>query len=66
LSPIENVWHLLKRRVTKRRPKNKEDLHAKILEEWENFPQETIQDLYDTMHRRIEALVQANGHQTKY
>ncbi len=38
LSPIENIWHIIKRKMRQRRPKTVEQLKACIRQEWDNIP----------------------------
>ncbi len=38
LSPIENIWHIIKRKMRQRRPKTVEQLEACIRQEWDNIP----------------------------
>ncbi len=40
LNPIENLWRELKVRVTKRQPRNLNDLERICKEEWDNIPPE--------------------------
>jgi hypothetical protein len=47
-------------------PTNKEQLWQALEEEWYNFPMESLQKLYESMPRRITALVKAKGGATKY
>uniref|UniRef100_A0A3P8TPE9 Tc1-like transposase DDE domain-containing protein n=1 Tax=Amphiprion percula TaxID=161767 RepID=A0A3P8TPE9_AMPPE len=37
MSPIENLWWIIKRSVLKRKPKNLEELKAGIQEEWDKI-----------------------------
>lgn len=68
LSPIEHLWDNLKRRVRQRQnvPVNVNDLQRAVLQEWNNIPQREIQTLIDSMRRRCQAVVRANGGFTKY
>ena len=40
MSPIEHVWDMLGRRITKRHPKpeNVDDLAFALIDEWNNIP----------------------------
>uniref|UniRef100_A0A8C1C7B0 Tc1-like transposase DDE domain-containing protein n=1 Tax=Cyprinus carpio carpio TaxID=630221 RepID=A0A8C1C7B0_CYPCA len=38
LSPIENIWRIIKRKMRQRRPKTVEQLEACIRQEWDNIP----------------------------
>jgi transposase len=61
LSPIENVWGILKSRVTSREPKNVTDLRKIILEEWNNLDQDSIDRLMDTMPERFSMCIAVDG-----
>ena len=71
LNPIENLWPMLKDAVRRR------GQAANLDQLWENIqavvaelntPQWTrkIRNLYESMPRRIQAVIDANGYQTKY
>ena len=65
-NPIENVWHLLKSRVSKRQPKTVKQLKRVIRSEWKNFDQNLAQKFSNSMSQRIEALIEAKGDVTIY
>jgi hypothetical protein len=60
LNPIEHVWD---RRVKVRTPApaNLRDLSAAVIQEWHEIDQAVIQDLFEGMPRRMEAVIQARG-----
>lgn len=66
MNPIENLWHILAREVEKRRPKNVAELEAMVREEWGKNPKVTLDDLIDSMPRRMQAVIEAKGGSTKY
>jgi len=68
LNPIENVWHILKSQIRKRpiQPKNKQQLIDAVLGEWEKIPIEMINNLVDSMERRLRAVIKAKGGATGY
>lgn len=67
LNPIENLWAYLKKKVSKRGPKNKNDLIKFVTEEWQKIPQNyDLQNLVASMTRRLQAVIHANGGHTKY
>ncbi|GFS49180.1 transposable element Tcb2 transposase [Trichonephila clavipes] len=69
MSPIEYVWDLVSWRLARDpRPaasKNEEFLLC-IQAIWSSLPQADIQNLFDSMPRRIAALIAARGGNTKY
>jgi transposase len=68
INPIEHVWDMLGRRVRSRvpAPMTLDDLRGALLEEWETIPQNAISHLVEGMPRRMEAVVQARGGNTRY
>lgn len=68
LNPIEHVWDKLKIQIGQRekRPTSVHELWDMVLEEWELIPQEMIEKLYESMPRRVEAVLKAKGGNTKY
>lgn len=67
LSPIENLWADLKRRLVEKHP---EIPKAKIWEvvdaEWENTPKEFCATLLHSMPERLQAVIKAKGGYTRY
>ncbi len=45
LSPIENIWRIIKRKMRQRRPKSVEQLEACIRQEWDNIPIPNLSNL---------------------
>ncbi|GFS66665.1 transposable element Tcb2 transposase [Trichonephila clavipes] len=68
MNPIENVWELMKRKVSKDVITNKTQLFERIIHVWNHHPQmqETVQSCIDSMPCRIEALIAAKDDSTKY
>lgn len=75
LNPIENLWKLLKERIHLKNPKLRtlgntqealEELIKAAVEVWEDFAEETLNHLIDTMPDRIEAVIRAGGWYTGY
>ena len=50
---IENIWHILKLRVSQRCPKNLEELFNFAQEEFARVPNEFIKRLYDPIPKRL-------------
>lgn len=63
LSPIENLWAILKRRINKHNCSNKNELINEILNVWArtNDLHEISRSLIDSMPRRIDACIKARG-----
>ena len=66
LSVIENLWQVLKEKVSLRKPTNLENLWKVAVEEWNQIPREQIRSLYHSIPRRLNAVLAAKGSHTKY
>jgi len=68
LNPIENLWVDVKKsiRERKKQPSNLAELDRYVKKAWRKIPIHTIENLVDSMPRRIQAVIEANGGPTKY
>ncbi|GFS89745.1 transposable element Tcb2 transposase [Trichonephila clavipes] len=68
ISPIEHVWDLVGRRLARdpRPTASKDERLLCIQAIWNSLPQADIQNLFDSLPRRIAALIAACGGYTKY
>ena len=66
LIPIEHDWDMLGRRVKGRVPENLADLLTKLLEEWRGITQDEITTVIRSLPRRMRAVVDARGGNTRY
>jgi hypothetical protein len=68
LSPIENLWAILKRKVHSVDVTSKEELLARIWIIWNEDPlvKSACRSLIESMPRRIAACIKAKGGPTKY
>ena len=66
LNPIENLWGLVKRRMSKERPSTQEELKGAIQRAWNSVTPEDCYHLVSSMPRRIQAVIAAKGAATKY
>jgi len=68
MSIIEHVWRDVDVRLRARviQPMNRQELMRALTEEWYSTPASYIKALYDSMPRRVEALLKAKGGFTKY
>ena len=68
LNPIENLWHILKSNIRKRKqqPRNKKQLVEALQEEWKKLDMDIVNSLCDSMPRRLRAVIDANGGPTGY
>ena len=68
LNPIEHLWEHLKRQLQKydTPPKGVHELWERVVEEWNKISSEVCQNLIESIPRRINAVIKANGGHTKY
>lgn len=65
-NPIENVWRIMKIRISKKKIRTINGLKAELVKEWKSLPNELARNLVESMQRRITALIEANGDYTLY
>lgn len=68
LAPIEHAWDELGRRVSLRQapPTTLLELRQALTDEWNRLPQHVFQTLVNSMRRRCNACIAANGGHTRY
>ena len=67
LNPIENLWTILKNKVSERQPTNAKMLEQAIKEVWvRDISPAYCRNLVESMPRRLEAVIRAKGGPTKY
>jgi transposase len=66
LNPMENLWADLNRRVESRFAHTIEELKQVIVEEWNNTSVLMLSKLVASMPKRCKAIVDNQGHKTKY
>lgn len=68
MSPIENVWHVLKKKVRARprTPTTQEELEEAVREAWDETSEHDIDKYVQSMQKRVQDLIQAKGGHTKY
>lgn len=68
LTIIENVWSYLKYHLNlfQEDPKDMEELWKRVEDIWSNIPEDYLHKLYESMPRRIEALLKSKGGPTNY
>ncbi|GFW66992.1 transposable element Tcb1 transposase [Trichonephila clavipes] len=68
LNPIENVWDALGRQVAGRNypPTNKNTLIRALTEEWDKLPQQLLDNVVQSMVRRVECCITLHGGHTPY
>jgi transposase len=66
LNPIVNVWNVLKARVYARFPQTMEEMETIIREEWADVDLKFISRICRSMPRRLQLLLDNNGHKISY
>ena len=68
MNPIDHAWDTLKRTVFGRDdpPTTLRDLRRIAVEEWDNLEIQELDELVDSMQRRIQTCINARGRATGY
>ena len=67
LNPIENLWTVLKDKVTEKQPTNTKELEEAIKAVWVlELSAEYCRSLVESMPKRLEVVIKAKGGPTKY
>jgi hypothetical protein len=66
MNPIENLWTLLKIKVSQQKPKDLLTLTKAIKKEWMSLPKELAANLMSSMIDRVNALIESEGDYTMY
>ncbi|GFX17128.1 transposable element Tc1 transposase [Trichonephila clavipes] len=68
LNPIENIWDALGRQVAGRNypPTNKNTLIRALTEEWDKLPQQLLDNVVQSMTRRVECCITLHGGHIPY
>ncbi len=66
LSPIENIWRIIKRKMRQRRPKTVEQLRSLYRQEWDNIPIPKLEQLVSSVPRRLQTVIKRRGDATQW
>ncbi len=66
LNPIENLWSWMDCQLQKTRITSLEQLKAESHALWLKIPEKMVQNLVESMPRRVRACYKARGGHTKY
>lgn len=66
LSPIETLWHIMKKNLRSQPARSVPELRARLQEIWNSFTPDDCQTLVNTMSRRIEAVISRKGDVTQW
>ncbi len=66
LSPIENIWRIIKRKIRQGRPQTLQQLETYIRQEWDQIPTPKLQKLITSMPRRLQTVLKRRGDATPW
>ena len=66
LSPIENLWGIIKARIKKEKPQNMQDLKSKIVKIWKEIPNDLCLKLAHSMPNRLAKVIDNKGYAINY
>ena len=68
LNPIENLWNWIKQKRQKKfgMPKDKVALINQIMEIWDEVDDKLLENLAQSVERRLDSVIRLGGRQTKY
>ncbi|EIE82035.1 hypothetical protein RO3G_06740 [Rhizopus delemar RA 99-880] len=68
LNPIEHVWRQLKSKLSQydTTPRSIDDLWKRIDKEWDSFTESDMQPYYESMPKRIAAVIKRRGNYTNF
>ncbi len=66
LSPIENLWNVLVRRVEDMHPRTIEELTTSINESWESLDNDLIENLVSSVPTWVAEVIHTHGYYSKY
>ncbi|KAJ3426174.1 transposable element-related [Anaeramoeba flamelloides] len=61
LNPIENLWGIMGKRISKESPNTERKLEIIVRKVWKNIEWEVIENLINSMEKRLRLVVQLNG-----
>ena len=68
LNPIENLWSIIKRRISKKRHiiKTAEEMGIAVQKEWDSLTEADYLSCVDSMQERVKRCLRAKGGHIKY
>jgi transposase len=66
LSPIENIWGIIKQNLSGVEIDGYDDLAARIEQEWADINHTLLGKLYDSIPHRLEKVIKSRGEAIKY
>ncbi len=66
LSPIENIWRIIKQKICQRGTQTLQQLETYIRQEWDRIPTPKLQKLITSMPSRLQAVLKRRGDTTPW
>ncbi len=66
LSPIENLWDIIDKKVKARKASSMSELKDFVMEEWEQIETQLLRNLLGSMTERFQACIDCEGEWTDY
>ncbi len=66
ISPIENIWHIIKWKIHQRRPQTLQQLETYIRQEWDQIPTPKLQKLITSKPRHLQTVLKRRGDATPW
>jgi transposase len=66
LNPVENVWRIMKDIIEKQEPNNMNNFNTAIANVWDKLSTELLKALIESMSKRIEECIAADGGKINY
>ena len=66
MNPIENVWNIIKKVIGNQIPCKREELWDRVGDAWYSVAPNVLEELYNSMPRRITDIYKANGNAVNY
>ncbi len=66
LSPIKNIWHIIKWKIRQRRPQTLQQLKNYIRQEWDQIPTPKLQKLITSIPRCLQTVLKRRGDATQW
>ena len=66
MNPIENLWHVPKVKVGKRKPKNLKELKEYVEEGWNKIDVDVSKKLVKSRNSKFNELLRVKGEHTKF
>ncbi len=66
LNIIEHVWGYIATKLRQTRPNNLNEIRQQVFHHWAHLPRDYLNNLYQSLPRRVTELIRRRGYPTKY